>query len=321
MRALLPLLAACSPLGRLVPPTVDEDPTLPALAIEVSGVERLVHVHTFGDPSSPVLLMLHGSLADHRAFLPYEALSDRYFVVMWDQRGNGLSERITADEYTWDSIVEEIDALKAEFSPDAPVTLVGHSFGAMYASLYVSTKPENVHQLVLMEPGGLTGEIMGATYGDIISVDLLGAGLNEAFWQSEVMSARSHEAADYKALRLLLDGHQTSYHCDPDHPVPFPVWRPGAHVDVLRTSNMGVAQGAGGVQADFDFAFGLAAFEPSVLLIAGSCSGLGPEMQARWHVPLFRQVELVTIADAGHRMLHERFDATMAALDAYLDAP
>jgi proline iminopeptidase len=297
---------------------VDEDPSLPALALSVAGQERWVHLETFGDPEDPVLLFLHGSLADHRAFLPYQVLSDRYFVVLWDQRGSGLSERIPASEYTWDSVVEEIEAVKREFSPDAPVTLVGHSFGAMFSALYISTHPESVRQAVLLEPAPLTGAGFAATAADIIHVDLLSTGLNQAFWQSEVLSASQHELADYKALRLLLDGHQTHYHCDPDHPVALPVWRPGAHVEYVRGLRMGVSGGGDNLRADFDFAFGLMDFEPTVLLVASECSALGTDLQERWNVPLFHDVELVTVPDTGHRMFVEDFDATLAAIDAYL---
>ena len=117
------LLAACiTPRepGALVPPTVDEDPALPRVLLSVAGRTRAVHLRTFGDPANPTVLFLHGSLSDHRSFLPFRVLADRFHVVLWDQRGNGLSERITAGEYGWDSVVEEIDAVKALVSPDRP---------------------------------------------------------------------------------------------------------------------------------------------------------------------------------------------------------
>ncbi|MCB9675662.1 MAG: alpha/beta hydrolase [Alphaproteobacteria bacterium] len=310
---------ACTSVGSLVPALVDEDPTLPAVAIEVAGRERLVHLQTFGDPESPTLLMLHGSLADHRAFLPYEVLADRYHVVMWDQRGSGLSERVTADEYTWDSVVEEIDAVKELFSPDDPVTLVGHSFGAMFSALYLSSRPGAVHQAVLLEPAALTGEGFGATAMDITNIDLLASGLNEGFWQSEALSPSGHELADYKALRLLLDGHQTNYHCDPDHPTDLPLWRAGAFAEVRRAANLQISGGGADLHADFDFAFGLRDFDTPVLLVASECSALGTAMQERWNVPLFVEVELVTIPDTGHRMFVEDFDATLAAMREYLE--
>jgi len=304
-------------LGALVPPTADQDPRLPQRAITVAGHARAIHTETFGDPSLPALFVLHGSLADYRALRPFRVLSDRYFVVMWDQRGNGLSERITGDEYTADSMVEEIDALKEIHSPDQPITLVGHSFGAMYTALYMSRRPERVRQAALMEPAGLNGQIFGDTFSDIINIDLFEDGLNQMFWQNEVLSPTDHEVLDYRALMLLLNGDQTNYHCDPENPPRLHVWRPGGHVEYLR----GVITGGGATSGsfDFDFAAGLDAFPAKALLIGGECSALGPDFQTRYHVPLFREAEVVSIPDAGHRLFVEQFEAVLAALRGYLD--
>jgi proline iminopeptidase len=297
-----------------VPPTADQDPALPHIRIQVAGHERAVHLRRFGDPASPLLLVLHGSLADMRALLPFRALADRYHVVLWDQRGNGLSERITASEYTVQSIVDEIDALRRRFSPATPVTLLGHSFGASYAALYMSRHPEHVRQAVLMEPPGLNGAIMTATLPSLYNVDLLGRGLNAMFWQSELLSAAHHEAMDYRALMLLLDGRQSNYFCDPDHPPRLPVWRPGAYVEHLRGALLGMT----GSTFDFDFARGLDAFEPEVLILAGRCSALGGAFQRHHHLPLFARARVVEVAGAGHRLFVERPDRVLAEIRGYL---
>src|SRR6185436_6345991 len=55
-------LAACdgindpSEAGNLVPKTVDEDPTIPSLAL----AGTVFHYETVGDPSKPVIIFLHG---------------------------------------------------------------------------------------------------------------------------------------------------------------------------------------------------------------------------------------------------------------------
>jgi proline iminopeptidase len=312
--------AAPSDVGALVPPTADQDPALPQARLEVAGRRRAIHLESFGDPAHPLLLVLHGSLGDFRAFRPFEVLSDRYFVVMWDQRGNGLSERIEEDEYDWDSVVEEIDRVRERFAPGAPATLLGHSFGAMYAALYTSRYPERVAQLALLEPGGLNGAIFTETYDSIINVDLFDEGMNEMFWQNELLSPSSHEAMDYRALMILLNGKQTNYFCDPDHPPHYPVWRPGAHVEYLRGLRMGAKAGFGSPSFEFDFAHGLDQFPRKVLILGGTCSALGADFQRRYHVPLFADAEVVTIQDTGHRLFVEQFEAVLVALHAYLAA-
>jgi proline iminopeptidase len=318
----LPLFAfcaACVPLdetGTLVPPTVAEDAALPSETIQVAGETRRIHLERYGEEDAPAMLLLHGSLSDFRAFRHFAAFADQgYEVVMWDQRGNGLSERITAEEYTRESIVAEIDAIKNMVSPDQPVVLIGHSFGAMYAALYMSESPENVSRAVLIEPGGLNGEIFTETYDEIINVKLFSRGLNQTFWQTEFMTPTDHEQADYRARAMLLDGQQTNYHCDPKNPPEWPVWRPGAMVEDLRQEILGRS----GTTYEFDFAEGLDEFPRRVMILAGDCSALGPEYQVEHHLPLFQDATVIGLEDVGHRLIAEKPEDTRLAIQSYLE--
>ncbi|MFN7132514.1 MAG: hypothetical protein ACK4N5_10560, partial [Myxococcales bacterium] len=47
--------------------------------------------------------------------------------------------------------------------------------------------PGHVRQLALTEPCGLYGRSFSATIADIIHVDLFDRGINEMFWQNEVL--------------------------------------------------------------------------------------------------------------------------------------
>ncbi len=301
----------------LVPPTVDEDPALPSVTIEVAGRTRAVHYFAEGPAAAPVVLILHGSLSDSRSMLAFRALADTRRVVFWDQRGNGLSERITAEEFTLASIVEEITAVKALVSPDAPVTLIGHSFGAMFASCYLSQRPDDVERAVLIEPAGLNGSIMAATMDEMFHLDLLDTGLNELLWSSETITASSHATMDYKALQLLANGRLLRYHCDPDHPTPWPVWRPGAQVEVWRPRLLTDQDG----RFDYDFAAGLAECRTPVLLVGTDCSALGAKFQEDHHLALFGSVELKEIQGAGHRVTVEKPDELLIIVRRFLDSP
>lgn len=312
------LVCACGPGPTLVPPTVVDDPSLPRVSIRVAGRDRLIHVRTMGDPSAPPVLVMHGSLADARSLLTLEPLASTHFLVLWDQRGNGLSERLDSpSEYTADAIVEEIDAVAEHFSSGRRFTLVGHSFGGMYAALYTSRRPERVERLALLEPGGLSGAVFGPTYSAIVHIDLLAPGLNSMFWQNEVLSPSTHERLDLRAL-MMLGGEQTAgYFCDPKRPSDLPVWRPGGHVDLLRQVLLQGRAAPG--QFDYDFAQGLTTFPRPVVVLAGSCSSIGPDYQRQWHLPLLPPgTEVVTIEDAGHRFPTERPASTLAALRTFL---
>src|SRR5690349_8181288 len=99
--------------GNLVPKTVDEDPSLPSIELATTKV----HGEVFGDPSAPVLVVLHGGPGhDHRGMLrlrnPVDGvrLEDKHRVVFFDQRGCGLSRRHNADEMTLEAYDDDLTA-------------------------------------------------------------------------------------------------------------------------------------------------------------------------------------------------------------------
>jgi proline iminopeptidase len=86
--------------------TVAQDPDLPRLSI--AGVTY--HGQTFGNPDDPVVITVHGGPGgDYLSILSLQALSDRYFVVFYDQRGSGLSPRIDPEEITFASTLADLD--------------------------------------------------------------------------------------------------------------------------------------------------------------------------------------------------------------------
>jgi proline iminopeptidase len=296
-------------LGALVPPTVDQEPNYPALAIEVAGQERLVHYQTFGDPRNPVLFIMPGSLSDICAYLPLQVLQDKYFVVFWEQRGNGLSERVTERELSYDAMVEEIHAIKNHFSPDRPVTLMGHSWSAVFAAMYLAKHPEAVDQAILMEPFGLKSEFMEAVD---VPLHLTSKGYLDMMYSSKYMTARDHEMLDYQMLSVLKSGVR-SYFCDEDHLPPWPVCRVGGYALLIWEKNL-----LKGTRYDYDFTRGLAAFSGEVLLIGSSCSPIGYAFQETYHLPLFQHARVLKIENSGHRIVTEQYHALLDGLQDFL---
>lgn len=297
--------------GMLVPPTADQDPSLPQVALEVAGHTRAVHVRTFGEPGRPVILVLHGSLGDSRPYLPLQALSDHYFVVLWDQRGNGLSERITEEELSWDSVVEEIDAIKALYSPDRPVSLIGHSWGAAHAAMYLGQRPESVHKAVLLEPLGLRAEFSQAIIDQTLNI--FTEVMADEVWLNDILAPVDHESLDYKAL-LVLESAVLDYYCDNENLPPWPVWRAGGYVEILHNRMI-----TNGGRFDYDFTDGLAEFPRKVLLVGSECSTIGWEFQEAHHRPLFRDAEVLRVPNAGHRLLTEQFETVLRGVRSYLE--
>ncbi len=102
--------------------------------------------------SGPPVVMLHGLLVGNLAmwyFTGARALARSHRVLLYDLRGHGRSERATSG-YTAPVMCDDLEALLAGFT-DEPVSLVGHSFGALIALEYTLRHPERVRKLVLVE--------------------------------------------------------------------------------------------------------------------------------------------------------------------------
>lgn len=315
-------LGACETMdpsepGYLVPPTVAEDATLPA--IEMNGSR--FHLETFGDPANPVIVFLHGGPGgDYRSLLRMGerhggySLADEYFLVYWDQRGAGLSMRHNRDVLTLAAYTRDLQTLVDRYSPGRPVFLIGSSWGGMYATLYVNAYPERVAGAVLIEPGPLDGPTFERVKDDMFELDLGAEWLNDFAWHSQFLSPDDHVRMDYERMLGLRDS-QPRFHQRMDVD-PAPSWRLGAAVNRYLTED---GQDEHGI-AVYDFTTNLAAFPTPVLFLAGSLSEvLGPEFQ-REQMTQYPAASLAVVDDAGHDLDWTHTEQVLTHVRAYLDA-
>lgn len=189
--------------------TVAQDPSIPHITIE--GVT--FHAQTFGDPSNPVVITIHGGPgSDYRSILSLQALSDQYFVVFYDQRGAGLSPRVNPEEITLASALADLDSIVDYYSDGEKVNLVGHSWGAMLASAYLGQQPEKVDHAVLAEPGFLTSEFAEKWAEETairFSPGLLYHFLKTKFESLHVKGPDDHASDDYFGYQRSLPGVAT----------------------------------------------------------------------------------------------------------------
>jgi proline iminopeptidase len=301
--------------GNLVPKTVDEDPALPSL--ELAGTK--FHFETFGDPSKPVIIFLHGGPGgDYREFTRLRerhdgyALADDHYLVFWDQRGSGLSRRENCSVYTADGIDRDLDALVEHVSPARPVTFIGESWGGMYATEYINRHPEKVAGAVLIEPGPLNATFMNSVKDQIVDFDVFAEWLNDYVWDSQFLSPDDHARADYQ-LVVGMRVSQPRFHesaVDPE-----PIWRLGA-VAATCVQKTGMRDGT----PTYDFTDHLGAYSSRVLFIAsGQNEVIGAGFQARQRA-VYPASDLVVIADAGHDLFWTHPAETLAAIHSYLTA-
>lgn len=295
LAAALGSLAACAPGGEgaLVPATVKDDLSLPRLELPDG---RLVHLETFGDPADPTVIVLHGGPGgDHRDYLPLSALADAFFVVLWDQRGTGLSERVPDAELTGPVYLADLDFVGERFSPDRPFHLVGHSWGGAYAAYYVQSSPERVEKVVLAEPGALNAEAAGKA--NVAPVNFGSGELHEVLNTTDYMLPDTDARADYFYV-IALAGFK-----EQERLLGYDFWRLGYR------ANLGINSWQGNFDRSytFDFTTGLDAFEGEALFITGEAGGrLGHDFQTKYHLPYFPGAEVLHLASATHSELLRR---------------
>lgn len=315
-------LGACETMdprepGYLVPPTVAEDASLPA--IEMNGSR--FHLETFGDPANPVIIFLHGGPGgDYRSLLRMMEpvggyrLTDEYFLVYWDQRGAGLSMRHDPDVLTLDAYTNDLHTLVERYAPGRQVFLIGHSWGGMYATQYINAHPDRVAGAVLLEPGPLDGATYERIKDDLFDLDLGAEWLNDFAWNGQFLSPDDHARMDYERMLGLKDG-QPRFHQRMDVD-PAPSWRMGAAASRYITED---GQDANGV-AVYDFTTNLAQFPTPVLFVAGSLSEVLGETFQREQLAQYPSASLAVIAGAGHDLEWTHTADVLALVRAYLDA-
>jgi lipase len=106
-----------------------------------------LHVHEWGDASSPTVVCLHGVTAHGERFaqLAEERWASRFHVLAPDLRGHGRS--------TWEppwTFAQHVADLLETF-PE-PAMWVGHSFGGRLILELAARHPEHVRRAVLLDP-------------------------------------------------------------------------------------------------------------------------------------------------------------------------
>ena len=125
--------------------------------------DRRYHVRLWGDDEAQTLFFLHG-WGDVSASFQFvvEALPGNWRIVAPDWRGFGLTQW-NDGPYWFPDYIADLDALLEHYSPDEPASIVGHSMGAIVASLYAGIRPERVARFANLEGFALWVSAPGET--------------------------------------------------------------------------------------------------------------------------------------------------------------
>ncbi|MEU7008545.1 alpha/beta hydrolase [Streptomyces sp. NPDC046332] len=97
------------------------------------------------------VLLLHGLMGRASHWAPTARwLAGRHRVVALDQRGHGLSDKPPAGPFTREAYVSDAAAAVEQLGL-GPVTLVGHSMGALTAWQLAAERPDLVQALVICD--------------------------------------------------------------------------------------------------------------------------------------------------------------------------
>jgi pimeloyl-ACP methyl ester carboxylesterase len=117
--------------------------------VETNGVRLNAVELGQGTPVAMVHGMLVGSVASWY-FTSAPALAREHRVLLYDLRGHGRSERASSG-YDAATLVDDLDGVLSAMDVREPVSLVGHSYGALVALRYALRWPERVKRLALIE--------------------------------------------------------------------------------------------------------------------------------------------------------------------------
>lgn len=139
---------------------------LPVPPPRQSGFTRTTSVPLYwckyGPEGTDRLLVLHGGPGAHHDYLLPQMLrlATGHELVLYDQRGGGRSRVEAKDQIGWQAHVDDLAHVARELLADAPLSIIGYSWGALLALLYAveaARRPQlpQVLRLVLIDPAAL----------------------------------------------------------------------------------------------------------------------------------------------------------------------
>ena len=296
----------------IVAETVAQDSTISHITID----DVVFHAETHGNDTARTIIVIHGGPGqDYRYLLSLKALSDKYRVVFYDQRGTGLSPRVEASELTLQSSIEDLDRIVNYYSPDEKVNILGHSWGGMLGSAYLAKYPDKVHKIILAEPGFLTSEMaekfMERTNGFAIDLSfdnimLIGKIVMRSL---HVRGPDDQAIKDYIFSNLVtspIENHPMSgYFCGNKYDsTQISFWRLSMIASQAIQQSGANADG----KMEIDLISGVEQYQDTVLFIAGDCNRfIGPDYQ-EMHLKHFPKHKMEVIHNAGHNMFLDQPD-------------
>lgn len=144
-----------------------------------------------------------GDRGDHCDCVSLQTLAADFFVVLWEQRRSGLSQRVTNGEPTGPTQKDDQHLLGQHFSLFWPLHLLGYFFGGAYSAHYIISHPDCVAGVVLADLGALNPE--AAARANVAAVNVGSGELHEVLNTTDYSRPDSHAPADCFFVIALAD--------------------------------------------------------------------------------------------------------------------
>lgn len=277
-------------------------PRREGLDVEIGGA-RLRVWDSGGD--LPAILTLHGApgMSDHRNdWEVYQAFSDRFRVVSYDQRGSGTSSDTPPFDHA--RLAADADELRQALGLGERIVIAGGSYGGYLAQEYVLRYPQHVRAVVLRDTTSHNG-FKG------IARDKALATLHDADPEEldRLFEGRTTSDDDFRALiRTIMPLYTTT--ADPE--------RDRKAVDAMAihhaTHNWAFARN----QRDFDLRPRLAEIQVPVLITVGRHDWITPLQASEEMHALLPDSELVVFEHSGHGPQNEERELWRATVADFL---
>ncbi len=269
-----------------------------------------LHYLDWGNSAANPLLLVHG-IRDHCH--TWDALARHfasgYHVVAPDLRGHGDSEWVRGSSYHFLDYVYDLDqlVLQAEL---APTTVIAHSMGGTLGLLFAACFPEKVERLVVIEAignwkRGFQDKPVQERIRDWVSYTRELAGRHPRRYESlEEAYARMQHANPH--LTPEQARHLTVHGSNQNEDGTY-TWKYDNYTHAWPVFNMPFDQLAELWQQ----------IECPVLLINAE-GGFGNRVGQDGTEKYFRNVQQVSIGDAGHWAYHDQLDKVVDAIRDFL---
>lgn len=285
--------------------------------------EVTLNVRLQGDPGDPMMLFLHGfpEYSGMWARL-MEPLSARFFCVAPDQRGYATSSKPDGvEQYATGKIAADALGLIAHFSPDRPVYVVGHDWGAAVAYAVAMMRPDQVQALIIVN-GVHPGPFQHALLTDPAQIEA-----SQYMHKLCAPDAEEKFSADgfAKLFKMFAAFSDLSWMTEEERQGYLAAWQhPGALTGMLnwyRASPIYVpasGEDASERQNPFDDPQKLRVLPPHLLIWGTNDAALLPSSYARLE-EFCENLTIVEIPDADHWVINAKPDRVCEAITTFID--